>query len=251
MDKLLNLENISLTYHSKKSETLALDKLSFALADQDFVSIVGPSGCGKSTILSLISGLLKPTKGIITLGGEKIEKPSHKVGYMFQRDNLFDWLNIEKNILLSQEITKQKSKENKNYALSLLEKYGLLEFKSHYPSELSGGMRQRVSLIRTLATKPKLLLLDEPFSALDYQTRLLVQDDISAIIKSENKTAILVTHDISEAICMSKRIIILTQRPGTVKKIIDLDFDEKLTPFQRRKLPIFNEYFDMVWRELI
>lgn len=251
MDKLLNLEDISLTYHSKKSETLALNELSFSIDSNEFVAIVGPSGCGKSTILSIISGLLKATEGNVSIGGEPIVKPSHKVGYMFQRDNLFEWLTIEKNILLGQEITKQKTKENKDYALNLLKTYGLYDFKARYPSELSGGMRQRVSLIRTLAVRPQILLLDEPFSALDYQTRLMVQDDISAIIKSEQKTAILVTHDISEAIAMSNRIIVLTQRPGKVKKIINLDFDSNLTPFERRKLPQFSKYFDMVWRELV
>ena len=251
MDKLLNLENISLTYHSKKSETLALNELDFDISSREFVAIVGPSGCGKSTILSIISGLLKPTSGNITIGGEPIVKPSSKVGYMFQRDNLFEWLSIEKNILLGQEITKQKTKDNKDYALKLLKTYGLHDFKTHYPSQLSGGMRQRVSLIRTLALKPQILLLDEPFSALDYQTRLMVQDDIWGIIKSEQKTAILVTHDISEAIAMSNRIIVLTKRPGKVKKIIDLDFDQSLAPFERRKLPQFSKYFDMVWRELV
>lgn len=251
MDKLLCLKDISLTYHSKKSETLALDDLSFDIGKEEFVAIVGPSGCGKSTILSIISGLLKPTSGKITIGSEPIIKPSSKVGYMFQRDNLFEWLSIEKNILLGQEITKQKNKENKEYALELLKTYGLYDFKTHYPSQLSGGMRQRVSLIRTLAIKPEILLLDEPFSALDYQTRLMVQDDIYSIIKSEHKTAILVTHDISEAIAMSNKIIVLTQRPGKVKKIIDLDFDPSLAPFERRKLAQFSKYFDMVWRELV
>ena len=251
MNKLLNLNDISLTYHSKKSETLALNQLSFSINKQEFVAIVGPSGCGKSTILSLISGLLKPTSGSITLLNEQIEKPSSKVGYMFQRDNLFEWLSIEKNILLGQEIINKKTPENKQYALNLLQKYGLLEFKNRYPSELSGGMRQRVSLIRTLAIKPEILLLDEPFSALDYQTRLSVQDDISSIIKTEQKTAILVTHDISEAISMSDKVIVLTERPGKVKTIITLNFDPALTPFERRKLPIFSKYFDDVWRELV
>lgn len=248
MDKLLNIKNVSLTYHSKISETLALDNLSFSVSNTEFVAIVGPSGCGKSTILSLISGLLTPTSGTITINNESVIKPSSKVGYMFQRDNLFEWLTIEKNILLGQEIIKQKDKQ---YALDLLKKYGLIDFKNRYPSELSGGMRQRVSLIRTLATKPEILLLDEPFSALDYQTRLAVQDDILSIIKTEKKTAILVTHDISEAICMSNKIIVLTQRPGQVKNIINLEFDPTLTPFERRKQSAFTQYFDVVWKELV
>lgn len=251
MDKLLNFSSVSLTYHSKKSETLALSDLSLDVSSEEFVAIVGPSGCGKTTILSLASGLIKPTSGLITINGVKVNKPSSKVGYMFQRDNLFEWLNINKNIMLGLEIMKKKNAETKKYALDLLHKYGLADFKTHYPSELSGGMRQRVSLIRTLASAPQILLLDEPFSALDYQTRLLVQDDISYILKSEKKTAILVTHDISEAIAMASKIIILTQRPGTIKKIINLEFDPKLTPFQRRKEPIFNTYFNQVWEELV
>lgn len=251
MDKLLELQNISLTYHSKKSETNALENLNLEVNSGEFIAIVGPSGCGKTTILSIICGLLKPTSGSVLLSGEKVTKPSPKVGYMFQRDNLFEWLTISKNTLLGLEISKKKSPNSKEYVKQLLSKYSLADFSSHYPSELSGGMRQRVALIRTLACKPELLLLDEPFSALDYQTRLVVQDDISSIIKSENKTAILVTHDISEAIAMSNKIVVLSKRPGKVKTVINLDFDPALTPFERRKLPIFNEYFDKVWRELI
>lgn len=251
MDKLLEIIDVSLTYHSKKSETLALHDLNLSLNSGEFIAIVGPSGCGKTTILSLISGLIKPTSGTILVNGEKVEKPSSKVGYMFQRDNLFEWINIEKNILLGQEITKQKTKESKQYALELLNKYGLKDFIKHYPSQLSGGMRQRVSLIRTLATKPDVLLLDEPFSALDYQTRLSVQEDIAGIIKNENKTAILVTHDISEAIAMCQKVVVLSDRPGKVKTIIDLNFDTNLSPFERRKLPKFSNYFDIVWRELV
>ncbi len=250
MDKLLELDGISLTYHSKKSETLALNDLNISINSGEFVAIVGPSGCGKTTILSIICGLIKPTTGNVIVAGEKVTKPSPKVGYMFQRDNLFEWLTISKNTLLGLEIIKKKNPKTKAYVKELLEKYGLKEFSTHYPTELSGGMRQRVALIRTLASSPEILLLDEPFSALDYQTRLVVQDDISSIIKSEKKTAILVTHDISEAIAMSDRIMVLSSRPGKVKKIINLDFDKSLSPFERRKLPKFNEYFDLVWREL-
>lgn len=251
MDKLLCLDSISLTYHTKKGETLALDNLSIDVQKNQFISIVGPSGCGKTTILSIISGLIKPSKGNVTIEEEQVTKPSSKVGYMFQRDNLFEWLTIEKNVLLGLEIMHKKNKETKEYAKALIKKYGLEEFSHSFPSELSGGMRQRAALIRTLATKPEILLLDEPCSALDYQTRLLVQDDIKSIINEEQKTAILVTHDISEAISMSDKIIILSHRPGTVKKIVELDFDKKLTPFERRSEPQFSKYFDMIWRELL
>ena len=248
--KLLTISGVSLTYHSKKSETLALNHLSFEVNSGEFVSIVGPSGCGKTTILSLISGLIKPTSGEIVVDNTKVTKPIGKVGYMFQRDNLFEWLTIKKNVLLGLEVMHKKNKETTLYAEELLNKYGLADFGSHYPSELSGGMRQRVALIRTLATRPEILLLDEPCSALDYQTRLLVQEDIASIIKQEQKTAVLVTHDITEAISMSDRIIILSSRPGKVKKIIKLNF-KNLSPFERRKRPEFSKYFDMVWRELV
>lgn len=248
MENLLTIKDLQLIYHSPKSETQALKDLTFSVKEGEFVSIVGPSGCGKTTILSLIAGILRPTSGEILLANEKIEKPTSLVGYMFQRDNLFEWLNIWKNVTLGLRIKKSlNTNENKDYARSLLKKYGLDEFSSSMPSELSGGMRQRVALIRTLCLRPKLLLLDEPFSALDYQTRLLVQDDVSSIIKSEKKTAILVTHDIYEAIAMSTRVVVLSNRPGTIKKIIDLDFDPKLTPFDRRKLKKFNNYFDEIW----
>ena len=247
--KLLTISGVSLTYHSKKSETLALSDLNFDVNKSEFVSIVGPSGCGKTTILSLISGLIKPTNGEIFVDNTKVTKPNSKVGYMFQRDNLFEWLTIEKNVLLGLEIMHKKNNQSVAYAKDLLKKYGLLDFASHYPSELSGGMRQRVALIRTLSINPEILLLDEPCSALDYQTRLLVQEDISKIIKQENKTAVLVTHDITEAISMSDRIIVLSERPGKVKKIINLDYED-LSPFERRKTPEFSKYFDMVWREL-
>ena len=169
---------------------------------------------------------------------------------MFQRDNLFEWLTIQKNVTLGLSLQKKKTQENIDYTNNLITKYGLGDFKKHTPKELSGGMRQRVALIRTLATRPELLLLDEPFSALDYQTRLLVQDDVYKIIKSENKSAILVTHDISEAIAMSDKVVILTQRPGKVKTIVNLNFNKTLTPFERRNQPEFMEYFNQIWKEL-
>ena len=235
MEKLLVIKNVNLIYHSPKSETLAIKDLNLEISSGEFISIVGPSGCGKTTILSLVAGILKQTNGEILVSGEKITSPGTKTGYMFQRDNLFEWINIWKNVTLGLTFKKRNTLENKEYAKSLIEKYGLKGFEKHYPNELSGGMRQRVALIRTLCLRPEVLLLDEPFSALDYQTRLAVQDDVCSIIKKEKKTAIMVTHDISEAIAMSSKIIVLTKRPGTIKKIIPLDFDENLTPFERRK----------------
>ena len=250
MEKLLEIKNVNLTYQSKTSETLALSDLNIDIYPEEFVSIVGPSGCGKTTILSIIAGLINPTSGTVLIRGNKIEKPTSDTAYMFQKDNLFEWLTIRKNVELGLSIQKKRTKQNIEYCNNLLEKYGLGEFKNHHPRQLSGGMRQRAALIRTLATSPRLLLLDEPFSALDYQTRLLVQDDIHKIIKNEGKTAILVTHDISEAIAMSDKVIILTKRPGKVKTVINLEFDSTLSPFERRDEPHFHEYFTKIWEEL-
>lgn len=250
MKKLLEVRDLNLTYHTKDFETKALDNLSFSLESGEFVSIVGPSGCGKTTILSLVAGLLSPSSGEVFINDQVVNGINKDVGYMFQQDNLFDWLTVENNVLFGLKLQKKLTDETKAFALNLLEKYGLKDFSRHYPSELSGGMRQRVSLIRTLATSPRLLLLDEPFSALDYQTRLNIQDIVFNIIKDEKKTVILVTHDISEAIVMSDRILILTERPGKIKRDLVLDFPERLAPFKRRDLPSFNHYFNEIWEEL-
>ena len=220
---ILSFDNVSLFYQSPESETHALDNLSFSVGEGEFVSIVGPSGCGKTTILSLISGLLSPSNGKIFVAGKEVNGRMDEVGYMLQRDQLFDWRCIRENVRLGLEIKKTKSPSALAYADELLEKYGLSEFAKSYPRQLSGGMRQRVALIRTLVFRPKILLLDEPFSALDFQTRLNVCEDVSSIIRSENKTAILVTHDISEAVAMSDRVIVLSARPATVKNIFNID----------------------------
>lgn len=250
MSTLLEIKNICLTYQTLKNETEAIKNVSFNVNQGEFVSIVGPSGCGKTTILSMIAGLLKTTSGEILIENERVSKVTTDVGYMLQRDNLFEWLNVYQNVCVGIKINKKQNCLSKNQLNNLISKYGLAGFEKARPTELSGGMRQRVSLIRTLALNPKILLLDEPFSALDYQTRLAVQNDIHSIIKSENKTAILVTHDISEAISMSDKIIILTKRPGMIKKIIALEFDKKSTPLERRENPLFNEYFKTLWEEL-
>lgn len=250
MKNLLEITDLCLSYHSKQSETKALDNVNFNILDKDFVSIVGPSGCGKTTIFSLIAGLLVPSSGEIFLDGKKVTGVNTEIGYMFQKDNLFDWLTVEKNVLFALKLQKKDSPENVQFVYNLVEKYGLKEFLNHYPSELSGGMRQRVSLIRTLATRPKLLLLDEPFSALDYQTRLDIQNIVYKIILDEQKTAILVTHDISEAIAMSDKIIILSKRPASVKQILDINFNADLTPFHKRNDPQFSKYFNLIWEEL-
>ncbi|MCQ2556141.1 MAG: ABC transporter ATP-binding protein [Clostridia bacterium] len=247
---LVELKNVNLIYHSTKTETTALQNINLDIQKQEFVSIVGPSGCGKTTILSIISGLLKITDGSVLVAGNKPSTKSNICGYMFQRDNLLPWRTIENNLFLGLEIKHQKSKVRKNYAISLANKYGIGEFLKKHPSELSGGMRQRVALIRTLALKPELLLLDEPFSALDYQTRLELCDSIFSIIKQEKKTAILVTHDIQEAISMSDRIIVLSARPGKIKAVHKLNFSPDLTPFERRKTEESKILFDTIWQEI-
>ena len=241
--KILEVQNICKTYQAKNGEVKALENINFSVEKGEYISIIGPSGCGKSTLLSIIAGLEPKTDGEIYIEG--------KVGYMLQKDNLLEWRTIYKNVLLGLEIQKELTEENKMYAINLLKKYGLYEFKDKYPTQLSGGMRQRVALIRTLAIRPNILLLDEAFSALDYQTRLMVTEDIYKILKKENITAVMVTHDISEAISMSDRVIVLSQRPATVKSIYEIDFEmENRTPLNCRENPKFSRYFNLMWREL-
>ena len=249
MNKLLELKNVSLKYQTLTDEITAVESLSFNCNEGEFISIIGPSGCGKTTVLSLIAGLLEPSTGKILIDGEQMSKRKDNLGYMLQKDHLFPWRTIEKNIFLPLEIKKINTEENREYALHLLEKYGLKEFRKKYPDQLSGGMRQRVALIRTMASKPKLLLLDEPFSALDYQTRLSVCDDVFNIIKAEKKTAVLVTHDISEAISMSDKIIVLTDRPAVVKSIFKPDI-VGASPLRKRESPCFSKWFEKIWKEL-
>ncbi len=242
MKKVISFKNVNKTFYSLKEETNVLKNINFEVEDGQIVAIVGPSGCGKSTILNLISGLIKPESGII--------KVNDKVGYMFQKDNLFEWRTVYKNITLGPEIKKEKISEQK--VDKLLKKYGLYDFKHYYPKELSGGMRQRVALLRTLVLNPSILLLDEPFSSLDYQTKITVQEDIYKIIKEERKTTILVTHDITEAIAMADTVIVLTKRPSTIKKIynIDLDLKKNKTPLKARNSEKFQYYFNLIWEAL-
>ena len=251
MDKILELKDISKKYQSKKGEILARDNINMRVKEGEFVSIIGPSGCGKSTLLSIISGLEEKTTGEIYIEGEKIEGISAKIGYMLQKDCLLEWRTIWSNVVLGLELKGKINEENKNYVENLLKKYNLYDFKDKYPSELSGGMRQRAALIRTLAVRPKILLLDEAFSALDYQTRIMVTNDIYNILRKEGITAIIVTHDISEAISMSDRVAVLTKRPGTIKDIHKIDFEmENRNPINCRENPKFSKYFNTLWKEL-
>lgn len=251
MGYIVEIHNISMKYHSLNGEIAALDNINLMIEEGEFISIVGPSGCGKSTLLSLISGLLSPASGRILVNGRTVTGTTRDVGYMLQKDHLFEWRTIMENAVLGLEITGTLTPENRQYVTDLLKTYGLYEFKDKFPGQLSGGMRQRAALIRTLATKPEILLLDEAFSGLDYQTRLAVSEDIYSIIKNENKTAILVTHDISESISMADRVVVLSKRPATVKNIHKIELScERRTPLCSREAPEFRYYFNKIWKEL-
>ena len=251
MKPLLEVKDVSLSYHSLSGETPALSHISFELMPEEFLAIVGPSGCGKSTLLNLICGLLDADQGSVLLDGTPVSGSSAKIGYMLQRDHLLEWRSIYRNVLLGLEIRKELTPENLTYVEEMLETYGLDKFRNSRPSQLSGGMRQRAALIRTLALRPDLLLLDEPFSALDYQTRLNVSDDIGKILKKQKKPAILVTHDISEAISMADRVIVLTSRPAAISMISPIELGiQNRTPMSSRNAPAFKSYFNLIWKEL-
>ncbi|WP_020617825.1 ABC transporter ATP-binding protein [Paenibacillus daejeonensis] len=248
----VEFRNVDLRYFTLKQETEALRHVNLSIMPGEFISIVGPSGCGKSTLLSLISGMLKPTGGSVMIEGEQVSGTSPKVGYMLQHDHLFEWRDVLSNLLVGAEIRKMDMARAREKALMLLERYGLGGFAKHNPGQLSGGMRQRVALIRTLVAEPDILLLDEPFSALDYQTRLTLADEVHSIIKDQGKTAILVTHDISEAICMADRVMVMSKRPSTISSIYPMRFDEgeQLAPWKKREAGRYAAYFNTIWREL-
>lgn len=251
MNDILTISHLSRTYYAENGEVPALEDLSFSVTPGEFLGIIGPSGCGKSTLLSMIAGLDLPTSGEILLDGTPLRRESLRVGYMLQQDELLPWRTIWKNVLLGLELQKTLTEENKNYAQTLLTSYGLWEFRDKYPNQLSGGMRQRAALCRTLAVRPRVLLLDEAFSALDYQTRLNVTQDVSQILRKEKMTTLMVSHDIAECISMSDRILVLTARPGRLRTIHSPDFGGKLlTPFERREHPGFQKSFQYLWKEL-
>lgn len=242
--KILEVKNLNKTYHTLKKEISALEDITFSVNKGDFISIVGPSGCGKSTILSILSGLLNKSFGEININ------KNITMSYMLQDDCLLPFKTILDNCLIGLEINNKLNDENKKYVIDLLNTYGLGDFINSYPNNLSGGMRQRVALIRTLAVKPDILLLDEALSALDYQSRLAISDDLYKIIKQEGKTAIMVTHDIGEAISMSNKVIVLTKRPAKVKNIYDIKYINRSTPLNNRNSKEFSKYFDLIWRDL-
>ncbi len=249
MCPILEFDNVSFSYHTINGEVPAIDHISFSVNEGEFIAIVGPSGCGKSTLMSLICGLISPESGTINVMGKPLGSSMKNIGYMLQKDHLFEWRTVYDNVKLGLEIHKQNPKDSN--INNMLEDYALKDFTHSKPSELSGGMRQRAALIRTLALEPDILLLDEPFSALDYQTRLEVGDDISNIIRRENKTAILVTHDISEAISLSERILVFTSRPAKIKKDIPIKFPKDcVSALDKRNSTEFQQYFNTIWGEL-
>lgn len=246
---ILEFLGVSLTYHTKKEETVAAQGLEFSVDEGEFIAIIGPSGCGKTTVLSMAAGLLQPTEGEVRVYGKKPQRGAEYFGYMLQKDELFPWRTVESNLFLPLEIKNKNTPQMRKNALELAKKYGLGDFLKHYPDQLSGGMRQRAALIRTLAAGPQILLLDEPFSALDYQTRLSVCDDVYGVIRSEKKTAILVTHDISEAVSVADRVLVLSKRPARVIASHKLGFGD-LVPLKRRESPQFSGWFELLWKEL-
>lgn len=243
-NKILTIKNLKKKYHTDDEEIVAVEDISFDLHENEFIAIVGPSGCGKSTILSILCGLEEKSDGDIKINDNK------RVGYMLQHDSLFEWRDILSNCLLGLEINGENTQDNKEYVIELLNSYGLKDFINSKPNELSGGMRQRTALIRTLATKPDILLLDEPFSALDYQTRLAVSDNVYQIIKKEGKSAIMVTHDIAEAISMADRVIVLSRRPSMVHSIYEINLTNKSTPIENRKCKEFSDYYEKIWKDI-
>ena len=248
---VLSVEGVRKAYQTPAGETVALEDITFSMEQGDFYSLVGPSGCGKSTLLSIIAGTLAPTAGLVQVAGQTVTGPNPRIGYMLQQDNLLEWRTVRQNVLFGLEIRRNLTPATRARADRLLETYGLAEFADSRPSQLSGGMRQRAALIRTLAVEPDILLLDEAFSALDYQTRMEVTEDVYRIIRQERVTALMVTHDIPESISMGDRVLILSPRPAVIRCQLPIEFDLPVrSPLRCRSLPAFSSYFDFIWKEL-
>jgi len=246
----VELRNVSLTYHTPEGETKAIDDVTLRVEEGEFVSIVGPSGCGKTSLLSMIAGLMKPTSGVVLVHGAVVSGPNPAVGYMLQQDHLFPWRTVLDNCLLGLEVQGKRNAASRQRVLQLLSDYGLHDFARAFPAQLSGGMRQRAALVRTLALDPKVLLLDEPYSALDYQTRLQLQEEMSRILRAERRTVVLVTHDIAEAVSLADRVVVLTRRPARVKREYVIDLPGRGSPVHVRESPDFSRYFRDIWRDL-
>lgn len=250
-NKKIEIRDLTHVYVSKEEAKTAVADLSLHVEEGEFISLVGPSGCGKSTILSCIAGLIRPTQGEVLIDNHRVSKPTSKVGYMLQSDYLFQWKTIKENVLTGLTVMNKRNSKNEKYANFLLQEMGLEHVKDAFPAQLSGGMRQRAALVRTLVTNPDILLLDEPFSALDYQTRLKLEDLVSTTLKNHHKTAILVTHDIGESIAMSDRVIILDKEPGRFKREIIIPEEiRKSLPFYAREKKEYNQLFHTIWKEL-
>ncbi|MFW5329649.1 ABC transporter ATP-binding protein [Hydrogenophaga sp. ZJX-1] len=250
----IEVRDVALRYFTPEGETQALDRINLTVGAGEFVSLIGQSGCGKSTLLSLMAGILEPSSGEVFVRGERVKGPSQRVGYMLQQDYLFEWRTILDNAMLGAEIQGRDLKQSRERAAHLLHKCGMGDFLNHYPRQLSGGMRQRVALARTLVTEPEVVLLDEPFSALDSQTRLAIADEVVEVLREEGKSVVLVTHDIAEAIAMTDRVVVLSRRPGRIKSEHRMLFPScsngRPSPFEVRSLPEFNTYFSSLWDEL-
>lgn len=247
----IELAGVSLCYFTRREAVEALRRIDLQVPRGAFVSLVGPSGCGKSTLLSLVAGMLRPTEGEVRLFGERVAGTSRRVGYMMQEDHLFEWRDVLQNVLVGTQIRGIGRCEARGKALTLLARYGLGEFAHHSPRDLSGGMRQRVALIRTLVLDPDVVLLDEPFSALDFQTRLILADEVARILREQGKTAVLVTHDISEAVAMADRVVVMSNRPGAIKSVYDIRFrGGRPTPLEARESPEYQTYFRAIWGDL-
>ncbi|MCR8641629.1 ABC transporter ATP-binding protein [Paenibacillus sp. N1-5-1-14] len=250
MDHAVELNEVTHIYVTEQRASLVLSHISFTVKSGEFVSLIGPSGCGKTTLLSIIAGLIKPTEGRVKVAGVEIKRPTERIGYMLQQDYLFPWRTIWSNATIGLELLGKKTKEDKQYVEHLLEEMGLIHTKDYLPNQLSGGMRQRVALVRTMATKPDILLLDEPFSALDYQTKLQLEDLVVDTLRAHHKTAVLVTHDISEAIAMSDQIIVLEPNPGQIRKTFDIPEDiRSRLPLDAREHTGFQPLFRSIWTE--
>ncbi|MFH5184634.1 ABC transporter ATP-binding protein [Paenibacillus sp. TAB 01] len=248
MSNVVEVDNLSHVYVNERGAFLALEHIRLNVRQGEFLSLIGPSGCGKTTLLSLISGLLTPSAGTVRVSGEEIKQPSSKVGYMLQQDYLFPWLTIYDNASIGLELMAKRNEASRKLVLELLEDMGLGDVADQYPHQLSGGMRQRVALVRTLAVEPDILLLDEPFSALDYQTKLQLEDLVSITLKSRGKTAILVTHDITEAIAMSDRIVVLQPHPGRILTTVEVPSAiREALPLKAREAGGFHDLFHRLW----
>jgi NitT/TauT family transport system ATP-binding protein len=246
----VEFRDVSKVFAMDGAQTTAIAGMSFHINHREFVALIGPSGCGKSTTLKLISGLDRPTSGAIRVDGRDVSRPSARIGFMLQKDLLLPWRTVLDNVMIGLEMQGMPRPARIEKAMGLIRKYGLGGFESAYPRHLSGGMRQRVALARTLAVDPDLLLLDEPLSALDFQTKLKMEAELVRILVEEKKTVLLITHDIAEAVSVADRVLICSTRPGRIKAEIQIPFAKGRAPLEARSHPDFSTYFNKIWREV-